>query len=338
MWRGFAVEPQQGDPTPFIEHAQAVCGEDGAAADYMLNWMAFSVQRPGTQPEVALVLRGGQGTGKGTLGRLLLRFFGPHGRHLTQQRHLVGNFNAHLHGALVVFADEAFFAGDKQAEGALKGLITEPTITIEPKGVDAFTAPNQLKVIIASNSRWVVPAGADERRYAVVEVSDGLAGNHEYFERVNRWIAQGGDAIALHYLLNRDISEFNPRVVPKTAGLDRQKLEGLPVLDRWIVNALDTDTPLDGRSTEPGGWCAEVKCEGALQSLVSYASAAGARYQKLDSRTIGLRLIEVFGCEAATLTRAGGRRVRAWKLPLLDEARRCASRAYGLAAYEWGRV
>jgi hypothetical protein len=37
---------------------------------------------------------------------------------------------------LVVYADEAFWAGDKKAEGVLKAMITEDTIQIEMKGVN----------------------------------------------------------------------------------------------------------------------------------------------------------------------------------------------------------
>ena len=37
---------------------------------------------------------------------------------------------------LVVYADEAFWAGDKKAEGVLKAMITEDTIQIEMKGKD----------------------------------------------------------------------------------------------------------------------------------------------------------------------------------------------------------
>ena len=32
---------------------------------------------------------------------------------------------------------------------------------IEPKGVDPFPMPNRLKILMASNNDWVVPASAD---------------------------------------------------------------------------------------------------------------------------------------------------------------------------------
>lgn len=98
-WRGFGVTPKAGDPSPMIDHVYMLCGGSALLAEYMLNWLAFVVQRPGTRPEVAMVLRGGQGTGKGTVVRIVLAIFGPHGLHITQPRHLTGNFNSHLRRA-----------------------------------------------------------------------------------------------------------------------------------------------------------------------------------------------------------------------------------------------
>ena len=67
-------------------------------------------------------------------------------------KHLVGNFNAHLRDAFFVFANEPFFAGDKQHEGVLKGLITEPKIIIEAKYQNAVTVANMTHILMASNS------------------------------------------------------------------------------------------------------------------------------------------------------------------------------------------
>lgn len=175
MWKGWDVVAMAGDANPMLDHIAMLCGGTPELVDYVLNWMALCVQRPGTRPEVALVFRGGQGTGKGTAVRAMLAIFGRHALHITQPRHLTGNFNSHLRGALFVFVDEGFWAGDKAGEGVLKGLITEPTLTIEMKGRDVFDASNRLKLVFASNSAWVVPAGADERRYCVIDVSNARA-------------------------------------------------------------------------------------------------------------------------------------------------------------------
>ena len=46
-------------------------------------------------------------------------------------RYVTGQFNAHMATCLLLQADEAVWAGDKSAEGRLKGLITSPIQQIE---------------------------------------------------------------------------------------------------------------------------------------------------------------------------------------------------------------
>ena len=90
--------------------------------------------------------------------------WGRHFLHISSAKHLVGQFNAHLRDCCFLFADEAFFAGDRSHESVLKTLVTEDMIIVEGKGVDAEPSPNYVHLMMASNSDWVVPSGPDERR------------------------------------------------------------------------------------------------------------------------------------------------------------------------------
>lgn len=334
LWRRFRTEPVAGDVSPMLEHIAMLCGGVVELVAYVLLWLAFCVQKPGSRPEVALVFRGGQGTGKGTLLRLMVWLFGSHGLHITQSSHLVGNFNAHMRFALFVFVDEGYWAGDKAGEGVLKGLITEPTITVEMKGRDVFTAPNRLKLCMASNNAWVIPAGADERRYCVIDVPNTRAKDHAYFDTLNKWVGNGGAAAWLHHLLHLDISGFNPRAAPSTAALDQQKLENLPALDRWLLEALHQGTSLTG-----GDWPADgdnVVCSTAVAQFFEYCQRAGGRGSRADARTIGARLDRLFQCGASVTVQAKhGTRAKAWRLPGLDRARVSGAAAFGLQHTTW---
>ena len=173
LWLGYGIEPRKGSWELMQQHIAKVLSDgDEKAADYITRYAAWIVQNPGERPEVALVLRGDEGTGKGVFLRCLLRIFGPHGLHISDRHHLAGKFNAHLHGCLFLFADEAYWPGDKAAEGVLKARITESTIAIEPKGFNVISAKNRLKIVMASNNDWVVPTSAAARRFAVFDVSD----------------------------------------------------------------------------------------------------------------------------------------------------------------------
>jgi hypothetical protein len=246
LWRGFGVEPKQGKwPLMFQHICHVLAGGDRKAAEYILRWAAWSLQHPGERAEVALVLRGGKGSGKGVFANALARCFGEHALHIFHQDHLTGKFNGHLRSCLFLFADEAYWAGDKKAESVLKGLITEPTLLIEQKGIDAIQWPNRLHVLMAANAEWVVPASYDERRFAVFDVSNkyaqGAASESEhrdYFDALFHEIENGGVEAMLYDLMHWNLGQFHPRQIYETEGLRKQKQRSLPLLNQWFVELL----------------------------------------------------------------------------------------------------
>jgi hypothetical protein len=222
------------------------------------------VQNPGKQAEVAVVMRGDKGTGKGLIGRTMSEIFGAHGQHISNSKHLTGHFNGHLQDCSLLFVDEAFWAGDKQGEATLKQLITEPTKMIERKHHDAEKARNCLHIIMAANNDWVVPASRDERRYFVLDVDDSRRDDASYFSPLYAEISNGGREAVLYDLLRRDLSKFNIRKVPQTAALGEQKLLSLdPGLTWWhgrlasgelVGSHVTTGGLLSGTSTAPTPW------------------------------------------------------------------------------------
>jgi hypothetical protein len=235
LWRGYAVEPKLGDCELYLAHLRDnVTAGNGEHFEYLRKWMARAVQQPGLPGEVAVVLRGREGVGKGVFAHEFGKLFAPHFVHLLQTKHLTGHFNAHLQHCSLLFADEAFFAGDRSHESVLKGLVTEPTIRIEPKGLDTYAVRNCIHLIVSSNLDWVIPAGADARRYFVLDVSSARMQDDAYFAALCRQMDNGGRAALLHCLLTLDIGDFNVRAVPQTAALADQKTRSRRGIDRLI--------------------------------------------------------------------------------------------------------
>jgi hypothetical protein len=83
--------------------------------------------------------------------------FGRHFAQISKPEQIVGKFNATCSGKVVIFADEAFYAGDKKSLGALKVVITEPRLAIERKGVDPVQEDNFVHLFMASNEDWHTP-------------------------------------------------------------------------------------------------------------------------------------------------------------------------------------
>ena len=242
LWRGFAVSTSPEGSWDRLKEllADTLCDGDAEFYEYVLNWMARGVQRPWEPGQVALVFQGAKGTGKSTLGRAFVRLFGQHGLHITSSTLLVGRFNAHLKDTCVLFADEVSWKDNKNGEGILKGLITEPIITYEGKGTPAEAGRNCLNIILSSNTDWIVPAGLDnERRYAVTLVQNVLQSS-SYWAGLHEELLEGGYAAMLHELMTRDISHFDVFKVPQTQALLEQKFQSMKPIEKWLYDLVDS--------------------------------------------------------------------------------------------------
>lgn len=241
LWRGFAVVDRPGDCSLYLAHVRDhICSGDEQAYNYVISWMARAVQLPAQQGHTAIVLRGERGTGKSVFATEFGSLFGNHFIQVSDPKHLVGSFNAHLRDAVVVFGDEAFYAGDKKHESVLKTLITESFLTIEAKGVDALMAPNFTHMILASNADWVVPAGEHERRYLVLDVSNAKRQDTAYFGAMREQLDNGGREALLHFLKNYDCANFDVRTVPQTSALLEQQEHSADPVKQLLIAAART--------------------------------------------------------------------------------------------------
>lgn len=268
LWRGFNVDPlhegesgtQEGKSAlaSFLSHAyQNVCGSDDKLFSWLMGYFAHLIQRPWEKPLVALVFRGRKGVGKNALIDVIGRLLGCHYLVTANKRYLIGNFNGHLENLLLFVLDEAFWSGDKQAEGVLKDLITGHTHVIEHKGQSTYEVANRVRVVIIGNENWLVPASEDERRFAVFDVGDGRKQDRAYFQSMREGMERGGYEQLLRYLLDFDISKTDPNDAPQTRGLMDQKAANLDPIHQWWFDCI-TEGEIVGGDFE-GVWPAMME-------------------------------------------------------------------------------
>jgi hypothetical protein len=212
--------------------------------------MARGVQMPWEQGHSAIVMRGREGVGKSFLAKMYGALFGVHYLSVSNAKHIVGQFTGHLSNIVFLFGDEAFNVGDSQHEATLKSMITENRSMFEKKGVDARAGVNCLKLMLASNEKWVVPAGMNDRRFLVLDVGDNVMQNSKYFGAIQKEMDNGGYEAMLYDLLHRDISRFNVREIPQTEALMDQKVHGLKPAEEWIYHCLCEGQIIPGKDWE----------------------------------------------------------------------------------------
>lgn len=272
LWKGFACEAIPGDCGLFLDHIRNnICGGDATNYNYLIGWMARAVQKPDCPGEVAVVLRGRMGTGKGVFVKGFGSLWGRHYMQVSDPKHLVGSFNAHLRDCVVLFGDEAFYAGDKKHESVLKALVTEEHLAIESKGIDVIASPNYTHILLASNSNWVVPAGPEERRFFVLEVSDKQMQNSTYFAAIKEQLDRGGREALLHHLMTYDLAEFQVRDFPRTGALQDQKLLSYTPEEQWWFEKLEEGRILPSHDR----WEREVQKHGLQDDYIFFMQRIG---------------------------------------------------------------
>lgn len=334
LWGGFAVKPAPGDWSKFRDHIfRNICSGNQEHFDYLMKWAARMIQRPADQGCVAIVLRSSEGTGKGIFAHTLRRIAGRHGMHLVNAKHLLGNFNSHLEDKIFVFADECFYAGDKAQEGALKTIITEDKIVVEPKGRTAYQADNRLHIVMATNNDWAVPASASARRFLVLDVNEARQQDTAYFNAIRREMTAGGDEAFMHYLVNLDLSGFDVYDVPKTKALGDQKDRSLRNVPAWLRHVLNSGRVGLAAWSDAGSLV--ISKSEAHEAYMTWARNGKYRGdENISSITFGRELSKVLK-EALRDTRVStGRRENAYRFAPLVECR-AAFDAYMRQPMEW---
>lgn len=280
LFRGFAVDPGPGDCSLFLDHLRrVVCNDDETHLRWVVSWIADLFQNPSKKIGAALVLRGKQGAGKTIIGRAIGRLLGPYYRIVSDGRHITGHFNRHLEICLLLQAEEAFWAGDKAAEGTLKHLITSDKMLIERKGVDAYEAANYTRLLVTSNAPWVVPAGLEERRFTVLDVSDAHLRDFAYFAAIENQLENGGYAALLQFLLDWKYDRNILRQPLKTAALEHQKIHSLTPEEGWLLDLLE-NAMLPGDQAGIG----RTPANALRQSYIRHARDTGRSHRSIETQ------------------------------------------------------
>ncbi|MFK0571150.1 primase-helicase family protein [Endozoicomonas sp.] len=335
IWQGFGVKPAGIPPSELLNDEQVaqylvhirdvICAGDERDYRYLVEYLAHMVQKPWEKPSVAIVLKAGQGVGKGTFMAPLITIIGGHALATTQSKDVTGKFNAALESKVLVFFDEAF-AGSKQASDMLKGLISELYTRIERKGIDSIRVPNKMRIFMASNSENIVVVESDDRRYFFLSVSEHVKQDKAYFSERAYMQQSHPDhhqfvEKLLQYLLNISIEDFDPHHAPVTSELVKQKIDSLKPEERWVYNILVND------GIVAGAWPAWMDNQECYQACENWIDQRKMKPLYGNPATAIGRALNKAGIESKMhRTGVGDKPERVRVFPSLDQARQTFER------------
>jgi hypothetical protein len=226
---------------PFFNHILVRwCSNDVKVYNFVLDWFAHILQKPWEKMKTALVLRSTERAGKGIVVQSIAEiigykyFFQP-----STPKQVLGEFNGGLRNNILLFIDEMVWGGDKERAGTLKKLTTEEYTYVNEKYMSLLRVRNLSNIIMASNEDWVVPAGATDTRWVVLDVSDELAimkaGKRALLDSILDFDIKS----LAKFLYERDISKFNIYDGINTDALRYQKIQTMSKLRKWWLDILN---------------------------------------------------------------------------------------------------
>jgi hypothetical protein len=245
LWRGYGVEPRIGWEKQYrlLQHIrEVICRCDHAKFKYLIRLLAWMVQNPDKHSGVVIVLKSRkQGTGKSTLGKVMLDIFGQHGALIDDKERLLGRFTDWLETVCFVLAEEILWAGDHKATDRFKSLVTGDTIQVERKFGCCRQVANRLKIMATTNHDHAVAAGVQDRRNVVYDVSDERAGDKAWFDKLYQDLADGGTSEFLYFLQNVRLGDWHPRQILKTAETAEQQRMSGDSISQWSQACVEAD-------------------------------------------------------------------------------------------------
>jgi len=292
LWVPHTVEPIQGCWRIIEDYLlEVICDCDLGLFEYLVQFVAHALQYPEEKPGIMIVLIGAEGVGKGFLVRLLEVLWGATTLQVSDIAAITGNFNAGLERAFWVALDECMFKGDKKSQDRMKSLVTEPAIQVEQKYEPSRTIESFHRFIACTNHAQWGQIRSDDRRYLFIKVSDCHKQDTKYFGQLSSALNDGVTVPALaYYLINLDISKFNPRNKPQTAEGFEQKRRSLSGFARYWNEVLDKGR--FGVASESGAYGSLdyedgmfVTSQVLIEKYKDYNHAA-ERYDSIQTKTI----------------------------------------------------
>jgi hypothetical protein len=186
---------------------------------------------------------------------------------------------------------------------------------------------------VSGNPDWLIPAGFQERRWAVFDMGEDSIQDHAYFEAIDQEMNNGGREALLHYLLNFDLKQVNLRVIPKTAALLDQKIESMTAEQAWWFETLMRGV----LPSRPHGVNEPNVClrDDLYNTYIDHTQQQGTKHRSTDTK-LGMFLHKQLGDELKSARRAVGKgRPRCYEMPPLAECRRLFNKKIGQPV-DWG--
>jgi len=266
-----------------LYHIKILCNHDNNVYDYFIKWIAQMIQYPHIKTIMPTFISA-QGSGKGTLFKLFEKMLGEDKVFETTNpsRDVWGDFNGMMSRCFLVNLNELSKKDTIEAEGKIKGLITDHTLAINQKGIPQYKIKSYHRFITTTNKEEPLNTGNGDRRNLIIRSSDEKKGDVLYFERIHKYL-EDIDVIRSCYQYFKQIEgmdKFRDIPIPQTEYQNNLKELSKSPIEQWIesfTHEHSNETTIELLGTQ------------IYELFIEWCILNGIKYE-IDSRKLGVRL------------------------------------------------
>ena len=244
LWRPFAIElltkpytRKQIELNFILNHIKILCNHDENVYDYFIKWIAQMIQYPHIKTIMPTFISG-EGAGKGTLFKLFEKMLGNEKVFETTNpsRDVWGDFNGMMCNCFLVNLNELSKKDTIEAEGKIKGLITDNTLAINQKGIPQYKIKSYHRFITTTNKEEPINSTNGDRRNLIIRSSDEKKGDYLYFEMIHKYL-EDNDVIRTCYDYFKGIEgmdKFKDISIPQTEYQTNLKELSKSPIEQWL--------------------------------------------------------------------------------------------------------
>jgi len=171
LWSGYTHEkedivlPRKSTITTFEKFINHLANGDKSLKEFMIYYLSNVIQNPGIKEGILLIFASTQGSGKGTLMRLLKKLINTEYIEETAQADkILGRFNVNLRTCLIANINEAITYKMIECDGLIKSIVSDYDMKYEQKGLSSQSGHNFTRLIITTNEEIGAKATLEDRR------------------------------------------------------------------------------------------------------------------------------------------------------------------------------
>lgn len=223
-------DAKEGDISLWMDHLNRIL-PNAEDVKIFCNYIAHCVKFPGEKIPWAFLLQSTEGVGKTVFFEVLKHALGEMYVYTPQAGQLVDSgakFNAWMRNKLMIVVNEIKVDERRELIEILKPMITDKVVEVQAKGADQDMEDNPANWLLFSNYKDAVPINRNGRRYCISYsklqsaqdmINAGM--DDDYFNRLFKWLENGGYQAITHWLLSYPIERGSlPVRAPHTSSYE----------------------------------------------------------------------------------------------------------------------